>query len=98
MVRTKLCEKEIMNCSEGNRCFYEEPIIETYKWPLRIEITKLKCVFHKRLIEGNDKNENLFTTEENKCRATDGFCQTMNGMIIWKPEEIIHDCPQNLTS
>ncbi len=50
-------------------------------------------VYYTRSIEADSENDNIFTFDTNACRIKDKCCQLRDATIVWKTQDIVHDCP-----
>ena len=80
-----------MKC-ENDLCHAATWPEKQYQWPKRMIKEGERCFLNTRIIESRYKSDLIL----NDCNVKTGVCRKENSIMVWKPENIIHDCPYQI--
>lgn len=93
MIESDKCGDLIMNCTNKDDCYYEEPrhSKDDPRWWSITTPTQRVCSYKKTIILAKTNDTKVFKNAKNGCTAFDLECNLENSIIIWN-KDIVKEC------
>ena len=95
LVKQKVCINKVLECKE-NFCESKQPDLEKhYYWWSTQELDYSECSYDIRRIHSVNNKTEVFNKG---CYPYQGECREKDSIIVWNPEEVVHDCSYEIIS